>query len=145
MYTIYQGIREGEHMANWLNELCPKIDIKEDDKAKKDINNEDNSNQESLQIDIDIINNKTQLTEKKEYIKQQFFTIKKQLDEIEKKIEKGQTISNKIINKKKNKRIRVSFDFSFINIILTLITLLIIFAFYKTGRKLLINAGKHKD
>ena len=54
-------------MANWLNELCPKIDIKEDDKAKKDINNEDNSNQESLQIDIDIINNKTQLTEKKEY------------------------------------------------------------------------------
>ena len=130
-------------MANWLNKLCPKIDIKEDDETSKNINNKDNSNEESLQIDIDIINNKTQLTEKKEYIKQQFFTIKKQLDEIEKKIEKGKIINNK--KKSKNRKIRVSFDFSFINIFLTSITLLIIFAFYKTGRKLLINAGKHKD
>ena len=75
-------------MANYLNQLYPRIEIKEDDETKNNINNKDNSNQESLQIDIDIINNKTYLTEKKEYIKQQFFTIKKQLDEIEKKVKK---------------------------------------------------------
>ena len=75
-------------MENQLNQLYPKIEIKEDDETKNNINNKDNSNQESLQIDIDIINNKTYLTEKKEYIKQQFFTIKKQLGEIEKKLKK---------------------------------------------------------
>ena len=139
IYTIYQGIREGEHMAKWIEQLCPKIDIKEED--EKINNKKDNSNQESLHIDLDFINNRNQLTDKKEYIKQQFFSIKKKLDEIEKKIEK---VKNKNDKKTKNKKIRITFDFSFINIFLTAITLLIIFAFYKTGRKLLINAGNIK-
>ena len=90
-----------------------------------------------------LFNNRTQLTDKKEYIKQQFFSIKKKLDEIEKKIEKVKNKNNDKI--KRNKKIRITFDFSFINIFLTAITLLIIFAIYKTGRKLLINAGQHKD
>ena len=141
IYTIYQGMREGEHMAKWIEQLCPKIDIKEED--EKINNKNDNSNQESLHIDLEFINNRTQLTDKKEYIKQQFFSIKKKLDEIEKKIEKVKNKNND--KKKRNKKIRITFDFSFINIFLTAITLLIIFAFYKTGRKLLINAGQHKD
>ena len=141
IYTIYQGMREGEHMAKWIEQLCPKIEIKEEDEK---LNNKiDNSNQESLHIDLDFINNRTQLTDKKEYIKQQFFSIKKKLDEIEKKIEKVKNKNND--KKKRNKKIRITFDFSFINIFLTAITLLIIFAFYKTGRKLLINVGQHKD
>ena len=54
-------------MANQLNQLHPKIEIKEDNETKNNINNKDNSNQESPQNDIDIINNKTYLTEKKIY------------------------------------------------------------------------------
>ena len=136
IFGVYQGIRQGEHIANWINQFCPKIEIKEE----QNINNKENLNQESLHIDIDNIN-KTQLTDKKEFIKKQFFKIKKQLDTIEEKIEKG---TGKI-KQRKNKRIRITFDFSFINVFLTVITLLIFFAFYKTGRKLLINAGQHKD
>ena len=96
-----------------------------------------------MEIDINLIKNGTELTDKKDFIKQEFFKIKKQLDEIEKKVENGKIIKKG--NKNKYKKIRITFDFSFTNTILTLITLLIIFAFYKTGRKLLINAGQHKD
>ena len=141
--SIYQGNRQSDEMANWINQLCPKIEIKEEEKDNK-INKKDkknNTNQESLHIEIENING-TQLTDKKEFIKQEFFKIKKQLDEIEQKIEKG---TEKINKKGKNKRIRITFDFTFVNVFLTVITLLIFFAFYKTGRKLLINAGQHKD
>jgi tetrahydromethanopterin S-methyltransferase subunit G len=137
--SLYQGIRQGENIANWINQLCPKIKIKEEEENNNKLDKIDNA--ESLHIDIDTIN-RTQLTDKKEFIKQQFFKIKKQLDEIEEKIEKGTEKSNKRV---KNRRIRITFDFTFINIFMTVITLLIFFAFYKTGRKLLINAGHHKD
>ena len=137
--SLYQGIRQGENIANWINQLCPKIKIKEEEENNNKLDKIDNV--ESLHIDIDTING-TQLTDKKEFIKQQFFKIKKQLDEIEEKIEKGTEKSNKRV---KNRRIRITFDFTFINIFMTVITLLIFFAFYKTGRKLLINAGHHKD
>lgn len=137
---VYQGERNGQIMANWVNSLCPKLEVKEEDEK---INNTDNSNKESLQIDLELFNNKMELTDKKDFIKQQFFKIKKQLDEIETKIDNGRQKSK--TKPKKHKRIRITFDFSFINIFLTLITLLIIFAFYKTGRKLLINAGHHKE
>ena len=137
--SLYQGIRQGENIANWINQLCPKIKIKEEEENNNKLDKIDNA--ESLHIDIDTING-TQLTDKKEFIKQQFFKIKKQLDEIEEKIEKGTEKSNKRV---KNRRIRITFDFTFINIFMTVITLLIFFAFYKTGRKLLINAGHHKD
>ena len=60
IFGVYQGIRLGEHIANWINQLCPKIEIKED----QNINNKENLNQESLHIDIDNIN-RTQLTDKK--------------------------------------------------------------------------------
>ena len=139
IFSVFQGIRQSDHMANWINQNCPKIDIKEEEDNKKIKNT---NNNESLHIDIDLINNKTQLTDKKDFIKQQFFELKKKLDEIEKEIEKNKLKND---NKRKNKRIRISFDFSFINVFLTVITVLIIFAFYKTGRKLLINAGQHKD
>lgn len=138
IYSVYQGTRESEYMVNWINQICPKIDVKEE----KIINKNDNSNQESLNIDIDFINSRTQLTDKKEYIKQQFFSIKKQLDNIEKKFEIDKTNN---VRKRRHKRIRITFDFSFKNTFLTVITLLIIYAFYKTGRKLLINAGQHKE
>ena len=137
---VYQGERDGQIMANWINNICPKIQVKEEE-AK--INNKEDINKESFQLDFDLINNKTQLTDKKDFIKKQFFKIKKQLDEIEKKIEKGKQIIK--TSPRKHKKIRIIFDFSFINTFLTLITLLIIFAFYKTGRKLLINAGHHKE
>lgn len=137
--SLYQGIRKGENIANWINQLCPKIEIKEEEENNNKKDKIDNA--ESLHIDIDTING-TQLTDKKEFIKQQFFKIKKQLDEIEQKIEKGTEKNNKRV---KNRRIRITFDFTFINIFMTIITLLIFFAFYKTGRKLLINAGHHKD
>ena len=67
-----------------------------------------------------------------------------ELQNIDERVEKGKT-TEKIKKRNKHKKIRITFDFTFINIILTLITLLIILAFYKTGRKLLINAGQHKE
>ena len=132
IFSVFQGIRQSDHMADWINQNCPKIEIKEDNNIK--INNSNNN--EALQISIDFINDKSQLTDKKEYIKQQFFEVKNKLDEIEKKIKR-----NKIKNsdEKRYRKIRFSFDFSFNNIFVTIITFLIIFAFYKTGRKLLIN------
>jgi thioredoxin-like negative regulator of GroEL len=139
IFSVFQGIRQSDHMADWINHNCPKIEIKEDDNNIK-INNSNNN--EALQINIDFINNKSQLTDKKEYIKQQFFEVKNKLDEIEKHIKR-----NKIKNsdEKRYRKIRFSFDFSFNNIFVTIITLSIIFAFYKTGRKLLINAGQHNE
>ena len=122
-------------MANWINELCPKIEIKEEEIKNKE------EEHESLEIDTNLIKNETELTDKKDFIKQEFFKIKKQLDQIEKKIAERK-IDNKG-NKNKHKKIRIIFDFSFANVIFNLITLLIILAFYKTGRKLLINAGQH--
>ena len=136
--AVYQGLRDGQSMANWINQLCPKIEIKEEEIKIKE------EEHESLEIDTTVIKNGTELTDKKDFMKQEFFKIKKQLDEIEKKIAKRK-IENKGNkgNKNKHKKIRITFDFSFINVIFNLITLLIILAFYKTGRKLLINAGQH--
>jgi thioredoxin-like negative regulator of GroEL len=136
IFSVFQGIRQSEHLADWINQNCPKIEIKEDDNKIKTNNNE------TLQINIDFIKNKSQLTDKKEFIKQQFFEVKNKLDEIEKKIKRNK-IKNS--NEKRYRKIRFSFDFSFTNIFVTIITLSIIFAFYKTGRKLLINAGQHND
>ena len=136
IFSVFQGIRQSEHLADWINQNCPKIEIKEDDNKIKTNNNE------TLQINIDFIKNKSQLTDKKEFIKQQFFEVKNKLDEIEKKIKRNK-IKNS--NEKRYRKIRFSFDFSFNNIFVTIITLSIIFAFYKTGRKLLINAGQHND
>ena len=48
-------------------------------------------------------------------------------------------------DKYKHKKLRITFDFTTTNIFLSGITLLIIFAFYQTGRKLLINSRYHKD
>ena len=135
--AVYQGIRDGQNMANWINQLCPKIEIKEEEIKSKE------EEHESLEIDINLINNGTELTDKKDFIKQELFKIKRQLDEIEQKVQ-----NRKIVNKKKKnkyKKIRITFDFSFTNVIFTLLTLLIIMAFYKTGRKLLINAGQDKE
>ena len=78
IHSVYQGERECDHMANWIEQLCPKIEIKEE----KNNNKKEESNNENLQIDINLINNKTELTDKKDYIKEQFFKVKKQLDEI---------------------------------------------------------------
>ena len=30
--AVYQGMRQSEHMANWINQACPKIEIKEEEK-----------------------------------------------------------------------------------------------------------------
>lgn len=139
IFSVFQGIRESEHMAEWINQNCPKIEINEDNNNIL-INNSNNN--ETLQINTDFINNRSQLTDKKEFIKQQFFEVKNKLDEIEKKIKKNKKKNNII---KRHRKIRFSFDFSFNNIFVTIITLSIIFAFYKTGRKLLINAGQHND
>ena len=141
--NIYQGERRGEHMANWLNQNCPKIEIKEDFDNKK--NNKKNNNEESLQIEMENINEKNELTLKSEYIKENFFDLKKRLDDIDKKIENSINLNIKKKSMNNFKKIRIIFDFSFINIFVTGITLLIIFAFYKTGRKLLINLRYHEN
>ena len=67
------------------------------------------------------------------------------MDEIEYKIDNKTNINTKNkIKPRRHKRIRIIFDFNMTNIFVTGITLLIIFAFYQTGRKLLINSGIHK-
>ena len=133
-------------MANWLNQACPKIEIEENDDINKD-KKEKNENEESLEIDMDKINKKNELTEKKEFIKAKFFELQKKLDEIEQSIDNitNNTSTMNKNNQRRHKKIRITFDFNFTNIFITGITLLIIFAFYQTGRKLLINSGFHKD
>ena len=90
-----------------------------------------------LSPEYDEINKKTELTDKSEYIKENFFDLKRRLDEIYKKIEINN--NSKPNKNKKYKKLRIVFDFTLVNIFVTGITLLIIFAFYQTGRKLLIN------
>ena len=141
---VYQGMRQSDHMANWLNQACPKIEIENEDKIED--KKEKNKNDEKLEIDMEKINKKNELTEKKEFIKAKFFELQKKLDEIEKNINiNNNTISKNRNNSRRHKKIRITFDFNFTNIFITGITLLIIFAFYQTGRKLLINSGFHKD
>lgn len=141
---VYQGMRQSDHMTNWLNQACPKIEIENEDKIED--KKEKNKNDEKLEIDMEKINKKNELTEKKEFIKAKFFELQKKLDEIEKNINiNNNTISKNRNNSRRHKKIRITFDFNFTNIFITGITLLIIFAFYQTGRKLLINSGFHKD
>ena len=137
---VYQGIRQSEHMANWVNQVCPKIEIKEEEKS----NNENNKKEDSLEIDLENINQMTEITGKNEYIKNKFFEIKKRLDEIDKTIQ-NHTNTKTVFKTRKNKKLRITFEFTFINIVVTGITLLIIFAFYQIGRKLLINSQFHQD
>ena len=138
--SVYQGIRQSDHMANWIKASCPKIEINEDE--QKD--NKKEKNEEFLEIDLEEINKMKDITDKNEYIKKKFFEIKKKLDEIDKKLENS--TNTKANNKTRNhKKIRITFDFTFTNTFITGITLLIIFAFYQTGRKLLINSEFHKD
>ena len=137
---VYQGIRQSEHMANWINQVCPKIEIKEEEKS----NNENNKKEDSLEIDLENINQMTEITGKNEYIKNKFFEIKKKLDEIDKTIQ-NHTNTKTVFKTRKHKKLRITFEFTFINIVVTGITLLIIFAFYQTGRKLLINSQFHQD
>lgn len=92
IFSVFQGIRQSDHMADWINQNCPKIEIKEDNNNIK-INNSNNN--ETLQINVDFISNKSQLTDKKEFIKQQFFEVKNKLDEIEKKIKRNKIKNNK--------------------------------------------------
>jgi len=132
-------MRQSEHMANWIRESCPQIEIKEDEK-----NNKNEKKEEFLEIDLELINKMTDLTDKNEFIKKKFFEIKKKLDEIDKKLENSTNTKTKNISRK-HKKIRITFDFTFTNIFITGITLLIIYAFYQTGRKLLINSEFHKD
>ncbi len=121
-------------MANWINQVCPKIEIKEEEKS----NNENNKKEDSLEIDLENINQMTEITGKNEYIKNKFFEIKKKLDEIDKTIQ-NHTNTKTVFKTRKHKKLRITFEFTFINIVVTGITLLIIFAFYQTGRKLLFN------
>ena len=151
IHTVYQGLRKAEEIADWLNQLCPKIEIKEDEeiiiKEENDINeNNEKSDESSLEIDMDKIKiNKDEITTKNEFIKEEFFELQKKLDEIEYKIDNKTNINAKNkIKPRRHKRIRIIFDFNMTNIFVTGITLLIIFAFYQTGRKLLINSGIHK-
>ena len=53
-------------MANWLNQACPKIEIENEDKIED--KKEKNKNDEKLEIDMEKINKKNELTEKKEFI-----------------------------------------------------------------------------
>ena len=138
--NTYQGMRKSENMADWINQLCPKIEIKEEE----EINNKKDEHNESLEIDMETINKKTEITAKNEFIKEKFFELKKRLDEIDKKLNNNTNSKNKKI-KSVHKKLRITFDFNIVNIFVTGITLLIIFAFYQTGRKLLINSGFHKD
>ena len=137
---LYQGIRQSEHMANLVNQVCPKIEIKEEEKS----NNENNKKEDSLEIDLENINQMTEITGKNEYIKNKFFEIKKKLDEIDKTIQ-NHTNTKTVFKTRKHKKLRITFEFTFINIVVTGITLLIIFAFYQTGRKLLFNSQFHQD
>ena len=138
--NIYQGMRRSESIAEWINQLCPKIEIKDEE----EINNKKEEHSESLEIDMETINKKTEITAKNEFIKEKFFKLKKRLDEIDKKIINNTNSKDKKI-KSRHKKLRITFDFNLVNIFVTGITLLIIFAFYQTGRKLLINSGFHKD
>jgi len=138
--AVYQGMRQSDQMANWINQACPKIEIKEEETN----NNENNKKEGSLEIDVENINQMKEITGKNEYIKNKFFEIKKRLDEIDKTIQ-NYTNTKTEFKTRKHKKLRITFEFTFINIVVTGITLLIIFAFYQTGRKLLFNSQFHKD
>jgi len=129
-------------MIQWLNEKCPKIEIKEEEKK---VSSEEKGNKEeevSSNEDIEKVSKNTQTTKKIEYIRQKFIEIKKQLNEIEKKINLNRT---KIYKKGKNRKIRIILEFKFINVAITVLGSLIIFAFYQTGSKIYVNSFKHKD
>jgi hypothetical protein len=99
---VYQGNRQAVDIANWINQNCPKIEIKEDEE-KTDNKEEKNDKNESLEIDMETINKKNELTSKNEFIKEKFFEIKKRLDEIDKKIENITNTKEKDLKNKEKK------------------------------------------
>ena len=77
---VYQGMRRSDHMANWLNQACPKIEIENEEKNED--KKEKNENEESLEIDMEKIKflnllKRMNLQKKKNLLKQNFLSYKK--------------------------------------------------------------------
>jgi hypothetical protein len=123
-------------MNKWINETCPKF-IED----KKDDNNINNNR--DYKINMSNYENQN-LTTEDDYIKNEFISINKRIDNIKNKL--GMNINNKDNRtrvKKENRRLRFEFELSPIYILLFFIALLIIISTYSAVKNYIFNNKEH--
>ena len=133
IYSIFQNQRTFDELNKWVNDSCPFISEKEknSDKTK--------NNEENMTINITEIEKSQNLTTENEYIKNEFIDINKRIENIKNilNLNDGKKNFNKT---KKNTNIKVEFDFSHIVLLLSFISLLIIFRIcYYLQKRFLTN------
>ena len=121
IYSIFQNQRTFDELNKWVNESCPFIreKVKNSDKSK--------NNEENMAINITEIEKSQNLTTENEYIKNEFIDINKRIENIKNIL----NLNNKKKNfdkTKKNTNIKLEFEFSPIVLLLSFISLLIIFS-----------------
>jgi hypothetical protein len=123
-------------MNKWINETCPKF-IED----KKDDNNINNNR--DYKINMSNYENQN-LTTEDDYIKNEFISINKRIDNIKNKL--GMNINNKDNRtrvKKENRRLRFEFELSPIYILLFFVALLIIISTYSAVKNYIFNNKEH--
>jgi len=123
-------------MNKWINETCPKL-IED----KKDDNNINNNR--DYKINMSNYENQN-LTTEDDYIKNEFISINKRIDNIKNKL--GMNINNKDNRtrvKKENRRLRFEFELSPIYILLFFVALLIIISTYSAVKNYIFNNKEH--
>ena len=136
IYTIYQREKTFDEMNKWINETCPKF-IED----KKDDNNINNNR--DYKINMSNYENQN-LTTEDDYIKNEFISINKRIDNIKNKL--GMNINNKDNRtrvKKENRRLRFEFELSLIYILLFFVALLIIISTYSAVKNYIFNNKEH--
>ena len=136
IYSIFQNQRTFDELNKWVNESCPFIreKVKNSDKSK--------NNEENMAINITEIEKSQNLTTENEYIKNEFIDINKRIENIKNilNLNNGKKNFNKT---KKNTNIKVEFDFSPIVLLLSFISLLIIFSICSCLNKRFLTNKEH--
>ena len=130
MYTIFQNVRDFDHLSKWIDDACPIIN---NEKKNENINR-------TNKLNITEILNNQNLTSETEYIKNEFIDIHKRIENI-----KNQLNMNNNVKKKKNepKKIKIEIELSPINILIIFLGSLIFFAIYSSIKNIFLANKEH--
>ena len=138
IYSIFQNERTFEILNNWVNESCPVLT--DEEKKIEDNNNINETNNESLIINMTEIEKNQNLTTENEYIKNEFIDINKRIENIKKRL----NLNNEgNVKKKENKKIKFEFEFSPIILLISFFSLLILFSIYSFIKNLFFINKEH--
>ena len=114
--------------------------LTDEEKKIEDNNNINETNNESLIINMTEIEKNQNLTTENEYIKNEFIDINKRIENIKKRL----NLNNEgNVKKKENKKIKFEFEFSPIILLISFLGLLILFSIYSFIKNLFFTNKEH--